>query len=91
MSIEETKQLLRTHRITPNKLMGQNFMVELSLYPKMCTYVALSAWDVVLDAGAGFGWLTRFLAGKCKKVIAVAVSRLGGYILFPDGTSQKKK
>jgi len=50
MSLEETKQLLRTHRISPNKLLGQNFMVEPSLYPKLCTYAALSCTDVVLDA-----------------------------------------
>ncbi len=71
MSLEETKQLLRTHRITPNKLLGQSFMVEPALYPKMCTYAALSGSDVVLDAGAGFGFLTCFLADKCKSVIAV--------------------
>ncbi len=71
MSLEETKQLLRTHRISPNKLLGQNFMVEPSLYPKLCSYAALSEADVVLDAGAGFGWLTCFLADKCKSVVAV--------------------
>ena len=71
MNLEETKQLLRTHRISPNKLMGQNFMVEPLLYPKLCTYAALSKADVVLDAGAGFGWLTCFLADKCKAVVAV--------------------
>jgi len=71
MSLEETKQLLRTHRIFPNKLLGQNFMVEPSLYPKLCNYAALSKADVVLDAGAGFGWLTCFLADKCKRVVAV--------------------
>ena len=71
MSLEETKQLLRTHRIAPNKLLGQNFMVEPSLYDKMCEYAALGASDVVLDAGAGFGFLSRFLADKCKGVIAV--------------------
>ncbi len=71
MSLEETKQLLRAHRISPNKLMGQNFMVEPSLYPKLCTYAEISKADVVLDAGAGFGWLTCFLADKCKSVVAV--------------------
>ena len=71
MSLEETKQLLRTRRIVPNKLLGQNFMVEPSLYPKLCTYAALDKEDVVLDAGAGFGWLTCFLAEKCKTVVAV--------------------
>ena len=71
MSLEETKQLLRTHRISPNKLLGQNFMVEPALYEKMSTYAGLDAGDVVLDAGAGFGFLSRFLANKCKEVIAV--------------------
>jgi 16S rRNA (adenine1518-N6/adenine1519-N6)-dimethyltransferase len=71
MSLEETKQLLRSHRISPNKFLGQNFMVEPSLYPKLCTHAALSKGDVVLDAGAGFGWLTCFLADKCKSVVAV--------------------
>ena len=71
MNLEETKQLLRTHRISPNKLLGQNFMIESTLYPKLCNYAALSKADVVLDAGAGFGWLTRFLADKCRGVIAV--------------------
>src|SRR5665647_2498288 len=71
MSFEETKQLLRTHRISPNKLLGQNFMVEPSLYPKLCTHAILSKADVVLDAGAGFGWLTCYLADKCRAVVAV--------------------
>ncbi len=71
MSLEETKELLRTYRITPNKLSGQNFMVASSLYERLCNYAALSSSDVVLDAGAGFGFLSRFLADKCKAVLAV--------------------
>jgi 16S rRNA (adenine1518-N6/adenine1519-N6)-dimethyltransferase len=71
MSLEETKQLIRTHRIAPNRLLGQNFMVEPSLYGKLCAYASLSVSDVVLDAGAGFGFLSRFLADKCKAIIAV--------------------
>jgi 16S rRNA A1518/A1519 N6-dimethyltransferase RsmA/KsgA/DIM1 with predicted DNA glycosylase/AP lyase activity len=71
MSLEETKQLLRTYRITTNKLLGQNFMVEPSLYDKLCVYALLDSSDVVLDAGAGFGFLTLFLADKCRAVIAV--------------------
>ena len=46
-------------------------MVEPSLYPKMCNFAALSQVDVVLDAGAGFGWLTCYLADKCKAVVAI--------------------
>jgi 16S rRNA (adenine1518-N6/adenine1519-N6)-dimethyltransferase len=71
MSLEEAKSLLREHRIVPNKLLGQNFMVDASLYPKLSTYANLNAQDTVLDAGAGFGFLTRFLSNKCEAVIAV--------------------
>jgi 16S rRNA (adenine1518-N6/adenine1519-N6)-dimethyltransferase len=71
MVIEETKHLLQVFQITPNKLLGQNFMVETSFYPKLSVYASLKPTDVVLDAGAGFGFLTRYLASKCKSVIAV--------------------
>jgi 16S rRNA (adenine1518-N6/adenine1519-N6)-dimethyltransferase len=71
MGLEETKQLLRTFRIVPNRLLGQNFMVEPSVFPKLSGYACLGKEDVVLDAGAGFGFLTRFLADRCKAVVAV--------------------
>ena len=71
MSLEETNQLLRTYRITPNKIMGQNFIIEPALYEKLSICAGLNGSDVVLDAGAGFGFLSRFLAGKCKAVVAV--------------------
>ena len=71
MSVQETKRLLRTFRIVPNRLSGQSFMVEASLFPKLGDYASLIEADVVLDAGAGFGFLTRFLANKCKTVLAV--------------------
>jgi 16S rRNA (adenine1518-N6/adenine1519-N6)-dimethyltransferase len=71
MGLSETKSLLRTHRILPNKLMGQNFMDDASVFPKLSEYASLTGDDVVLDAGAGLGFLTRFLAEKCRAVLAV--------------------
>ena len=46
-------------------------MVEASIFQRMCDYAALSKSDVVLDIGAGLGFLTRFLANKCESVLAV--------------------
>ena len=71
MSLSETKRLLRTFRIVPNKLLGQHFMIESSLFSKLTEYAALDQCDVVLDAGAGFGFLTTFMADKCEAVVAV--------------------
>ena len=46
-------------------------MIEHALYPKLSTYAALNKTDIVLDAGAGFGFLSRYLANKCKTIVAV--------------------
>jgi 16S rRNA (adenine1518-N6/adenine1519-N6)-dimethyltransferase len=71
MTISEMKRLLRTLRIVPNRLLGQNFMIDPSIFPKLSDYASVNKADVVLDVGAGFGFLTRFLANKCKNVLAV--------------------
>lgn len=68
---EKTKFLLRRYRILPKKHLGQNFMIEPSINYRLANYASLSRSDVVLDVGAGLGFLTRFLAGICKHVIAV--------------------
>jgi len=69
--LERTKFLLRRYRIFPKKRLGQNFMVEPSTFQYMTKYASLSRDDVVLDIGAGLGFLTCFLADKCKCVLAV--------------------
>ncbi|MDH5793789.1 MAG: methyltransferase, partial [Candidatus Bathyarchaeota archaeon] len=69
--LERTKFLLRKYRIFPNKLLGQNFMVESSILQSMVNYASLNQNDVILDIGAGLGFLTRFLSNKCKSVLAV--------------------
>jgi 16S rRNA (adenine1518-N6/adenine1519-N6)-dimethyltransferase len=69
--LEETKFLLRRYRIFPNKLLGQNFMIESSILQNMANYASLDQNDVILDIGAGLGFLTQSLATECKSVLAV--------------------
>jgi 16S rRNA (adenine1518-N6/adenine1519-N6)-dimethyltransferase len=87
MSLEETQHLLQQHGLVPNKLLGQNFMVDPSVYPKLADFANLSMADVVLDAGAGFGFLTGFLSSKCKQVIAVEKDSRIAFILKQRMTS----
>jgi 16S rRNA (adenine1518-N6/adenine1519-N6)-dimethyltransferase len=75
--LEETKFLLRKHRIFPKKSLGQHFMVEPLIFQLLAERASLTSSDFVLDIGAGFGFLTRFLAERCRKVLAVEIdSRL---------------
>ncbi|MEM2466296.1 MAG: 16S rRNA (adenine(1518)-N(6)/adenine(1519)-N(6))-dimethyltransferase RsmA [Candidatus Bathyarchaeia archaeon] len=75
--IKEAKFFLQRYRIFPKKSLGQHFMVEPSIFQLLASYASLCKSDVVLDIGAGLGFLTRFLAEKCGGVLAVEVdSRL---------------
>jgi 16S rRNA (adenine1518-N6/adenine1519-N6)-dimethyltransferase len=71
--LEQTKSLLSHYKISPKKSLGQHFMVNSKIFDNMLSYASLNCNDVVLDIGAGFGFLTHFLSKKCKKVIAVEV------------------
>lgn len=46
-------------------------MIEPSIIQSMSDYASLDQDDVTLDIGAGLGFLTRFLTGKCRSVLAV--------------------
>jgi len=46
-------------------------MVDPSIFGCLGNYASLDRNDVVLDIGAGFGFLTRFLANMCKSVLAI--------------------
>ncbi len=81
MSTKQVQQLLQRFQITPNKLLGQNFMVEPAFYFKLAEYADLAPSDVVLDAGAGFGFLSMYLAGKCQGVVAVEKDSLIAQVL----------
>lgn len=61
------------HRILPKKRLGQNFVVNSGLLQSMITYASVSEEDIVLEVGAGMGFLTRLLSQRCKQVIAVEV------------------
>ena len=71
MSFFQTELLLKERGIIPNKKMGQNFMIDSSIFHKLSKYASLCKTDVVLDVGAGFGFFTKFLAQICGKVVAV--------------------
>jgi 16S rRNA (adenine1518-N6/adenine1519-N6)-dimethyltransferase len=69
--LEKAKILLRENRISPRKALGQNFMVDSPTLENIIGYASLDSKDVVLDIGAGFGFLTRLIATKCRSVLAV--------------------
>jgi len=57
--------------VYPSKGLGQNFLIDKSVLKKIIKTANLTKKDVVLEIGPGIGNLTRELAHKAKRVIAV--------------------
>ncbi len=68
---QKVKRLMRIHEVSPRKRMGQNFMIDQDVLQLMLSHAAITPSDMVLEIGAGFGFLTHLLAQKSKTVVAV--------------------
>jgi len=71
--LQRAKHLLRLYGFFPKKRLGQNFTVDSDILQRLVSRASLTEDDVVLEVGAGFGFLTQLLSRACKKVIAVEV------------------
>jgi 16S rRNA (adenine1518-N6/adenine1519-N6)-dimethyltransferase len=54
---------------------GQNFLIDSNVAKREVQYANISDEDVVLEIGPGKGILTRLLAQKAKKVVAIEIDK----------------
>jgi 16S rRNA (adenine1518-N6/adenine1519-N6)-dimethyltransferase len=77
--IRQTQKYLRGLfaglRITPQRRLGQNFLIDLNIHELIVNTAEVSSGDVVLEVGSGAGALTTLLAARGATVIAVEVDR----------------
>jgi 16S rRNA (adenine1518-N6/adenine1519-N6)-dimethyltransferase len=57
----------------PSSARGQNFLLDPSLHRAIADAAAPTPGDVVLEVGAGLGFLTRELAPRCRRVLGVEI------------------
>ena len=74
-NIRELRNFLYTHHIRPNKAFGQNFLVDHDVLLHIVETAEIHANDQVLELGAGTGVLTRELAKRARRVVAVELER----------------
>ena len=65
---KELHQLMAKYRFKPKKSLGQNFIVNQDVIDVLVEEADLKKTDVVLEIGAGTGFLTRELLKHCKVV-----------------------
>jgi 16S rRNA (adenine1518-N6/adenine1519-N6)-dimethyltransferase len=63
------------YAVTPNRELGQHFLVDDNILGVAGRLAALSTEDVVLEIGAGLGVLTRYLADRVARVHAIELDR----------------
>lgn len=70
---EKTEYLWDKYGFTPQKKLGQNFLVDPRIVDRIIEALKLNKEDVVLEIGAGTGVLTEKLAPLARKVIAIEI------------------
>ncbi len=78
-------ELLRRYNLSPQKSLGQNFLVDHNALLKVVEDADISKGDRVLEIGAGIGNLTRLLAVRAKQVTAVEIDQ-GLFPILEDVT-----
>jgi len=72
---DDPLKLLKRYGIRPDKRLGQNFLVDGMALRKIVDAAGLSGDETILEIGAGLGTLTRELASRSKRVVAVEYDR----------------
>lgn len=76
-NISQVKELLASRGFKFSKALGQNFIVNPSVCPRMAEECGIDSESAVIEIGPGIGVLTAELAKKAKKVICIELdSRL---------------
>ena len=76
-NIQNIKGILRRHGFTFSKALGQNFIINPEVCPRIAEEGGAGADIGVLEIGAGIGVLTSELASRAKKVVVIELdSRL---------------
>jgi 16S rRNA (adenine1518-N6/adenine1519-N6)-dimethyltransferase len=71
----QIQELLSSAGVSPNRRLGQHFLVDLNLMRLLVDAAQLTGGDVVLEVGCGTGSLTEALAEQAGAVVAVEIDR----------------
>jgi len=91
---QQIRQLLASAGASPNKRLGQHFLIDLNLMRLLVDSARIKNDDIVLEVGCGTGSLTEALADNAGMVIAVerdkALADIAKTQLAPKGRAKAK-
>lgn len=75
MNKKETLSLLNQFEIKPIHSLGQNFLIDDHVTSQICEIAGITGLDLIIEIGSGVGSLTRELASRAGRVIALEIDR----------------
>lgn len=79
--IKTVKKILSSHGFSFSKAMGQNFLIDSSVCPRMAELSGIDKSCGVIEIGPGIGVLTAELAKRAGKVVAIELDKRLGPVL----------
>ena len=67
--------LMKEFGLRPDKRLGQNFLIDRAALWRIVDAAGISEEDEILEIGPGLGNLTRLLAARAKRVVAVEIDQ----------------
>src|SRR5437867_8888154 len=71
----DPREVLADLGVRPRRRMGQHFLIDARVAARQVAHAQIRPSDVVLEIGPGLGVLTRLLAERAKRVIAIESDR----------------
>lgn len=71
LAFQNIKNLLAKYNLRPNKILGQNFLMDENAIGALVETAEIEPEDIVVEVGPGTGAITKLLAQRAKRVIAV--------------------
>jgi 16S rRNA (adenine1518-N6/adenine1519-N6)-dimethyltransferase len=69
------RDIIRQYDIKPRKKLGQSFLLDQNIIKKIADATLVTKEDIVVEIGAGIGFLTEIIAQKSRKIIAVELDK----------------
>ena len=73
--MNNTKELVSKYNIRLTKSLGQNFLIDDTVVVKIVDAADVNERDLVIEVGPGTGSMTRYLAERAGRVVAVEIDK----------------
>jgi len=71
----DPREVLADLGVRPRRRMGQHFLIDARVAARQVAHAHIRRSDVVLEIGPGLGVLTRLLAERAQRVVAIEADR----------------